>query len=34
VKAEISLYEGAKIRARVGTEFLEKFYVKVGVHQG
>eukprot|EP00106_Octopus_bimaculoides_P001636 XP_014769078.1 PREDICTED: sodium-dependent phosphate transporter 1-B-like [Octopus bimaculoides] len=30
----MSLYEGVKTRVRIGTELLEKFAVKVGVHQG
>ena len=34
VRAVMSLYEGAKSRARVGTKLSEAFRVKVGVHQG
>jgi len=34
VKAMMGLYDGTKIRVRVGTELLEEFYVKVGVYQG
>ena len=34
VRAVMSLYEGAKIRVRVGQELSEEFEVKVGVHQG
>ena len=34
VRAVISLYEGAKIRVRVGQELSEEFEMKVGVHQG
>ena len=30
----MSLYEGSKIKAKVGSEFSEEFYVAVGVHQG
>ena len=34
VRAVLSLYDGAKIRVRVGSVYSEKFQVKVGVHQG
>ena len=34
VRAVISLYDGAKTRARVGSAYSEEFEVKVGVHQG
>ena len=34
VRAVMSLYEGAKTRARAGLEMSEEFEVKVGVHQG
>ena len=34
VRAVMSLYEGAKTRARVGLELSEEFEVKVSVHQG
>jgi len=34
VKAMMGLYDGTKMRVRVGTELLEEFYVKVGVYQG
>ena len=30
----MSLYEGAKIRVRVGSELSEEFEVNVGMHQG
>ena len=30
----MSLYDGAKTKVRVGSTYLEKFKVKVGVHQG
>ena len=30
----MSLYEGAKTRARVDSELSEEFEVKVGMHQG
>ena len=30
----MSLYDGAKTRVRVGSEYLEEFEAKVGVHQG
>ena len=33
VKAVMSLYEGSKMKVKVGSEFLEKFYVAVAVHQ-
>ena len=33
VKVVISLYEGSKIKFEVGSEFLEEFYVALGVHQ-
>ena len=34
VKEVTSLYEGSKTKVKVGSEFLEEFYVAVGVHQG
>ena len=34
VRAVVSLYDGAKTRVRVGSAYLEKFKVKVDVHQG
>ena len=34
VRAVMSLYDGAKIRVRVGSVYSEEFKVKVGVHQG
>ena len=34
VRAVISLYNGAKIRVRVGSAYSKEFKVKVGVHQG
>ena len=34
VRAVMSLYEGAKIRVRVGLELSQEFEVKVVVHQG
>ena len=34
VKAMMSLYEGSKMKVKVGSEFLEEFYVVVHVHQG
>ena len=33
VKAVMSLYEGSKIKFKVGFEFSEDFYVAFGVHQ-
>ena len=33
VRAAMSLYDGAKARARVGSAYSEEFEVKVGVHQ-
>ena len=30
----MSLYQGAKTRVRVDSEMLDKFEVKVGLHQG
>ena len=32
VKAVMSLYEGSKTKIKVNYEFLEEFYVVVGVH--
>ena len=32
-RSEMNLYEGAKTRVRVNCELLEKFEVKVGMHQ-
>ena len=34
VRSVMSLYEGAKTRARVDSELSEEFEVKVGMHQG
>ena len=34
VKAVMSLYEGSKMKFKLGSEFSEKFYAAVGVHQG
>ena len=34
VQAVMSLYDGAKIRVRVGSAYSEEFEVKVGVNQG
>ena len=34
VRAVMRLYDGAKMRVRVGSAYSEKFEVKVGVHQG
>ena len=34
VRAVMSLYDGAKIRVRMGSAQSEEFEVKVGVHQG
>ena len=34
MKVVISLYEGSKTKIEIGSEFSEKFYVVVGVHQG
>ena len=34
VKAVMSLYEGSRMKVRVGSGFLEEFGVRVGVHQG
>ena len=34
VRSVMSLYEGAKTRVRVNSEFLEEFEVKVEIHQG
>ena len=33
VKAVISLYEGSKMKVKIGFEFLDEFSVVVGVHQ-
>ena len=33
VKKVMSLYKGSKTKVKVGSDFLEKFYVAVGVHQ-
>ena len=33
VKAVMSLYEGSKMKFKLGSEFSEKFYAAVGVHQ-
>ena len=33
VRAAMSLYDGAKATARVGSAYSEEFKVKVGVHQ-
>ena len=30
----MSLYHGAKMKVRVGSELSEEFLVRVGVHQG
>ena len=30
----MSVYEGSKMKVKVGSEFSKKFYVVVGVHQG
>jgi len=34
VKAVLSLCEGATTKVRVGSDFSDEFFVKVGVHQG
>ena len=34
VRSVMSLYEGAKTRVRVDTEWSEEFEVNVGMHQG
>ena len=34
VQADMSLYDDAKTRVRVGSAYAEEFEVKVGVHQG
>ena len=34
VRAVMSLYHGAKMVVRVGSELSQKFLVQVGVHQG
>ena len=34
VQAVMSLYDGAKIRVRVGSAYSEEFEVNVGVNQG
>ena len=34
VQAVMSLYEGSRTKVRVGSETLEEFGVRVGVHQG
>ena len=34
VTSVMSLYEGAKMRVRVGSQLSEEFYVEVGVHHG
>ena len=34
VKAMMNLYEGSKMKVKVGSEFAEEFYEAVGVHQG
>ena len=34
MKAVMSLYEGSKMKVKVGSEFSKEFDVTVGVHQG
>ena len=34
VTSVMSLYEGAKTRVRVDSEFSEEYWVNVGMHQG
>ena len=34
IKAVVSLYEGPKMKVKVGFEFSKEFYVAVSVHQG
>ena len=33
VKVVMSLYEGSKMDAKVGSEFSEELYAEVGIHQ-
>ena len=33
-RAVMSLYDGAKLRVRVGSAYSEEFEVNIGVHQG